>query len=116
MFPYWVGCAPRGGARPVSWLVRAAGLLGCLGHAAGLLGCLGRVRGGGGSRLAGPTAGFRPTRLELKENSFYFSNCFIICKFEFNSNPNFDGFYLQNKISEHFTNQGKLCIGMKCNN
>jgi hypothetical protein len=32
------------------------------------------------SRPAGPTAGFRPIWLELKENSFYFSNCFIICK------------------------------------
>jgi hypothetical protein len=33
--------------------------------------------GGGGSRPAGPTAGFRPTQLELKENSFYFPNRFI---------------------------------------
>jgi hypothetical protein len=55
--------------------------------------------GGGGSRLAGLTAWFQPTRLELKENSFYFSNHFIIFnKFEFNSNSNFDGFYSQNKI------------------
>jgi hypothetical protein len=89
MCPYWVGCAPRGGARPVSWLGRVAGLLGRLATRGG----------GGGSRLAGPIAWFRPTRLELKENSFYFSNHFIICnKFEFNSNSNFDGFYSQNKI------------------
>jgi hypothetical protein len=38
------------------------------------------AEGGGGSRPAEPTARFRPTRLELKENSFYFSNHFIICK------------------------------------
>jgi hypothetical protein len=32
MCPYWVGCASRGGARPVGWLGRVAGLLGRLGH------------------------------------------------------------------------------------
>jgi hypothetical protein len=54
--------------------------IGSLGRAAGLLGCLGRVRMGRESRPAGPTAGFQLTRLEIKENPFYFPNHFIICE------------------------------------
>jgi hypothetical protein len=51
--------------------------IGRLGRATGLLG---HVQRGGGSRPAGPPAGFWPTRLEIKENPFYFPNHFIICK------------------------------------
>jgi hypothetical protein len=54
--------------------------IGRLGHAAGLLGRLGRALRWRESRPAGPTGGFRPTRLEIKENPFYFPIHFIICK------------------------------------
>jgi hypothetical protein len=54
--------------------------IGRLGRAAGLLGRLGRARRGRESRPARPMAGFRPTRLEIKENPFYFPNYFIICE------------------------------------
>jgi hypothetical protein len=46
--------------------------IGRLGHAAGLLGRQGRARRVRNYRLAEPTAGFRPTRLELKEIFFIF--------------------------------------------
>jgi hypothetical protein len=64
MCAYWVGCALRGGARPIGWLSCIAGLLGrtwaaCAGEAgqAGSiqLGHAGMEKGGGEKeQLAGP--------------------------------------------------------------
>jgi hypothetical protein len=66
---------PERRVRPIGWL----------GRAAGLLGRLGRARRGRESRPARPTAGFRPTRLEIKEKSFLFSKSFYNLQTNLNS-------------------------------
>jgi hypothetical protein len=76
------------------------------------------VRGGGGKvGQLGRRLGFGPLGWKLKK-SFLFSKSFH------NLQTNLNSIQIQismtsthkNKISENFTNQGKLCFGVKCNN
>jgi hypothetical protein len=78
--------------RPIGWLGRASGLLGRLGHA----------RRGRESRPAGPTNGFRPTRLKLKENPFLFSKSF------YNLQTNLNSIQIQIQISTTSTHKNKI--------
>jgi hypothetical protein len=74
--------------------------IGRLGHAAGLLGRLGHARRGREIRPAGPTNGFRPTRLKLKENPFLFSKSFYNLQTNLNS--------IQIQISTTSTHKNKI--------
>jgi hypothetical protein len=139
MCAYWVGCALRGGVRPVGWLGCIVGLLGCMraaragqGGQAGPAGlhehCPGgplrglrgnRERESGMEGLAGPGSVTSRVSTHCRigvRKSFFFFQSFHNLQTYLNSNSNFSDFYSQNKIQEHFTTQRKLCISMKCIN
>jgi hypothetical protein len=68
----------------------------------------GRARAG---RPAGPSR-IQPNKLGKIVNPFSFSNLF----YKFQTNLNFDDFYSQKKIQEHFTTQRKICNGVNVTN
>jgi hypothetical protein len=60
---------------------------------------------------AGLVKKFRTMTDRRNEKGILFFKSFLNSK----SNLNFDDFYSQNKIQEHFTTQRKICINMKGN-
>jgi hypothetical protein len=68
-------------------------------------------------RQARPVKKFRPMTDRRNEKGFLFFQIFFQFQTNLNSNENlnFDDFYSHNKMQEHFTTQGKICIDMKCN-
>jgi hypothetical protein len=76
-----------------------------------------RERGSGKERLAGPgSATCRVSahcRIGVRKSFFFFK---YFHNLQTNLNSNFDDFYSQNKIQEHFTTPGKLCNGMNATN
>jgi hypothetical protein len=92
--------------------------IGRLGRATGLLGCLGHTRRGRGEQASRVDSLVSAHSAGIKRKSFLFSKSF------YNLQTNLNSIQIQismtstskNRMYEHFTNQGKLCIGMKCNN